>query len=346
MLSKIIEQEKIDHCAKWFDKAKRVVIVSHLSPDGDALGSSLGMLHVLHEMHKEVTVIVPNEYASFLSWMPAIKEVVLYNKYPDFSQQLIDAADVICCFDFNDLKRIGDLGKLVEASSARKLLVDHHLNPTDFCEIMISHPEISSTSELVFRLICRMGFYDLLSKEAAECIYTGMMTDMGSFTYNSNREDIYFIIGRLLKKGIDKDDIYRRVFNNYSENRIRLMGFMLYKKLKVYSDVHAALMTFSQEEQEQFNFIKGDAEGFVNLPLSVSGIRFSAFFREDKEQGMIKISLRSVGSFPCNQVAGTYFNGGGHLNASGGEFTGTLEEAVAQFEKALEAYTELLVAEE
>lgn len=275
--------------------------------------------------------------------MPGSKDILLYDRYKEFADKLIAEADVICCLDFNATSRIEAMADAVLASPARKILVDHHLNPEDFCRIIISHPEISSTSELVFRLICRMGYFSDITKEGAECIYTGMMTDTGGFTYNSNNREIYFIISELLSKGIDKDDIYRKVYNTYSESRLRLMGYVL-SQMKVYPDYHAALITLTKKEQNRFNYIRGDSEGFVNIPLSIKNVVFSCFLREDTEKPMIKVSLRSVGRFPCNQLAAEFFNGGGHLNASGGEFYGTLEEAKSVLELALEKFKPLLNA--
>ena len=271
------------------------------------------------------------------------KDILLYDRYKDFADKLIAEADVICCLDFNALKRIDDMADAVVASPARKIMIDHHLYPEDFCKIVMSYPKISSTSELIFRLICRMGYFSDITKEGAECIYTGMMTDTGGFTYNSNNREIYFIISELLSKGIDKDDIYRKVYNTYSESRLRLMGYVL-SNMTVYPDCNSALITLTKAEQSKFNYIKGDSEGFVNIPLSIKNVCFSCFLREDTEKPMIKISLRSVGTFPCNQLAAEFFNGGGHLNASGGEFFGTIEEAKAVFEKALEKYKPLLTA--
>ena len=343
MLTKIIEQSKIDHFAKWMERADKIVIVAHVSPDGDAVGASVGLWHFLNTQDKDVTVIVPNAFPDFLRWMPGSKDILLYDRYKEFADKLIAEADVICCLDFNATSRIDAMADAVLASPARKILVDHHLNPEDFCRIIISHPEISSTSELVFRLICRMGYFSDITKEGAECIYTGMMTDTGGFTYNSNNREIYFIISELLSKGIDKDDIYRKVYNTYSESRLRLMGYVL-SQMKVYPDYHAALITLTKKEQNRFNYIRGDSEGFVNIPLSIKNVVFSCFLREDTEKPMIKVSLRSVGRFPCNQLAAEFFNGGGHLNASGGEFYGTLEEAKSVLELALEKFKPLLNA--
>lgn len=343
MLSKIIRQADIDKVEKYIERADKIVIVSHVSPDGDALGSSLGLKHFLSGLGKNVYVIVPNAFPDFLRWMPGSKDVIRYDKYSEFADELIFSADVIFCLDFNALSRIDAMGNVVKESAGRKVMIDHHLDPEPFCRVTISHPEISSTSELVFRLICCLGCFEDISREAAECIYTGMMTDTGGFTYNSNNREIYFIIGELLSKGIDKDEIYRKVFNTYSEGRLRLMGYVLYEKMIVYPQFRSALISLTDAEQKKFQYVKGDTEGFVNMPLQMKGICFSVFFREDAEKHMIKVSLRSVGKFPCNKIATEYFNGGGHLNASGGEFYGTMEEAVEKFKMALVKYEDLLL---
>lgn len=343
MLSKVIAQTNIDHVEKWFEKADKIVIVSHVSPDGDAIGSSLGLYHFLSSHDKTVHVIVPNAFPDFLKWMPGAKEIIQYNRYKEFADKLIHEADVICCLDFNVLSRVDDMEEVLKASKARKLLVDHHLYPGDFAGITISHPQISSTSELVFRLICQLGNFTDISKDAAECIYTGMMTDTGAFTYNSNNREIYLIIGELLSKGIDKDEIYRKVFNTCTEDRLRLKGYVLYEKMQLFPQFKSALIALSRNEQKKFHYMKGDTEGLVNIPLSVKDICFSVFLREDTEKDMIKISLRSVGTFPCNKVAADFFNGGGHLNASGGEFYGTLDGAIDLFKQALIKYEDLLL---
>lgn len=344
MLTKVIEQAKIDRFARWMGHAERIVIVAHVAPDGDAIGSSLGLWHFLNSQDKVANVIVPNAFPDFLRWMPGSKDVLLYDRYKEFADKLIAEAEIICCLDFNALSRIDAMADAIKAAKGKKILVDHHLYPEDFCDITISHPNISSTSELVFRLICRMGYFNEITKEGAECIYTGMMTDTGGFTYNSNNREIYFIISELLSKGIDKDDIYRKVYNTYSESRLRLMGYVL-SNMQVYPDYHSALISLTKNEQGRFNYIRGDSEGFVNIPLSIKDVVFSCFLREDTEKPMIKVSLRSVGTFPCNQLAAEFFNGGGHLNASGGEFYGTLEEAKKVLERALEKFKPLLNAE-
>ena len=343
MLTKVIAQANVDHAEKWFEKAEKIVIVSHVSPDGDAIGSSLGLYHFLQTQEKTVNVIVPNQFPDFLKWMPGAKDVIIYDRYKDFADRLIREADVICCLDFNELKRIDTMEEAVRNASARKMLVDHHLNPGNFADITISHPDISSTSELVFRLICRLGNFDDITREGAECIYTGMMTDTGGFTYNSNNREIYYIISELLSKGIDKDQIYRNTFNTHTEGRLRLMGYVLYEKMEIYRDFNSALIWLTKEDQRKFQYKKGDTEGFVNLPLTMKGIRFSCFLREDTEKNMIKVSLRSVGDFPCNQVASEFFGGGGHLNASGGEVYDTMDKAIDLFKQALVKYEDQLL---
>ncbi|MDR2118241.1 MAG: bifunctional oligoribonuclease/PAP phosphatase NrnA [Tannerellaceae bacterium] len=336
MLKKIIPEEQIQKAKRYIEKGESFVIMGHVAPDGDALGASLGLFHYLQTCGKDkVSVVVPNSFPAYYRWMPGAKDIVNHERYPDFAEQLVREADVIFCLDFNAPQRVGKLaGALLEAKG-RKVMIDHHLHPAPFCKVTMSYPEMSSTSEMIFRFICRMGMYDSIDKPAAECIYTGMMTDTGGFTYNSNRPEIYVIVAELIKKGIDKDLIYRNVYQVYSESRLRLMGYVLYEKMKVYPDRRAALITLSQAELKRFRYTTGDTEGFVNLPLGIEGIIFSVFIREDLDH--IKVSLRSVGDFACNEFAATYFGGGGHKNASGGEFFGTLPQAVEVFEKALEA---------
>ncbi|MDH6309775.1 phosphoesterase RecJ-like protein [Dysgonomonas sp. PFB1-18] len=340
MISKIIASDKITAVEELLDKYEKIVIVTHVSPDGDAIGSSLGLYHYLSDSGNDVNVIVPNSFPDFLKWIPGAKDILDYEKYPEFAQKLINEAELIFCLDFNLPKRAYHLGPLIEAASAKKVMVDHHPEPADFCDVVISYPEISSTSELIFRLICRMGDFEVMSHESATAIYTGMMTDTGAFTYNSNNAEIYYIIGELLKKGINKDQIYSNVYHNYSEDRYRMLGYTLCEKMKIYPEYNSALIWLTNEEQSRYRVKKGDTEGFANLPLNIKGIIFSVFIREDND--FIKISFRSQGSFPSNKFAAQCYNGGGHLNASGGEFYGTMEEAIAIFENALPEFGDLL----
>ena len=339
-LTPLIGEKQLLHSQEQIEKAQKIVLVTHLSPDGDAMGSSLGLYHYLQDLGKEVRVVVPNAFPYFLKWMNGAKDIVVNTYIPTVAEAFIKNADLIFCLDFNTLKRIGALGELVEQSSAKKILIDHHLDPDEDFDVVISYPKISSTSEIVFRLITQLGDFERITSTVAECIYTGMMTDTGGFTYNSNDPEIFEIISMLLKKGVDRDHIYREVFNNYSEQRFRLLGFTLSQRMKIYPERKASLIYLSLEDQKQFNLTKGDTEGFVNYPLSIKGILFSVFIREDDE--LTKVSLRSQGDFPCNKFAADFFNGGGHLNASGGEFYGSVEDAISLFEEGLEKYADLL----
>jgi len=334
MLTKVIDSDKINKVKTYIRKGEKIVIISHEMPDGDAVGSSLGLYHYLMSFDKKsIKIVMPNIFPDFLKWMPGAIDIVIAEKYPDFARQLITDADVLFCLDFNGVRRVGKLASALAAADGRKVLIDHHLDPDNFSKIMISLLDMSSTSELVFRMICAMGDVDLIDKEAATCFYTGMMTDTGAFSYNSNNEGIYVIISQLLKKGIDKDDIYRKVYQVFSESRLRLMGYVLHEKLKTYPNLHTAMFSLSRKELNSFRYKCGDTENLVNLPLNIKGICFSAFFRE--ERNFIKVSLRSESDFPCNIFASKFFNGGGHKNASGGEFYGTMEDAIRTFEAGL-----------
>ncbi|QRX64975.1 DHH family phosphoesterase [Dysgonomonadaceae bacterium zrk40] len=322
------------------NEAEQIVITTHLSPDGDAIGSSLALYHFLKKQGKQARIIVPNSFPHFLKWMKGAGDISVAEYNPEAARHILFHADLIFSLDYNIHKRIGLMAPMLEASPATKILIDHHLLPGNGFDIVASHPDISSTSELIFRLLFQAGKYEVMSKTEAECIYCGMMTDTGGFTYNSSDPEIFEIISLLLRKEINKDAIYSKVFHNYSAERFRLLGFTLSKRMEVYPDLHAALIWLSKEDQAQFQFNKGDTEGFVNYPLSIRGIIFSTFIRED--EGLIKLSFRSQQSFPCNEFASDFFNGGGHLNASGGEFYGSLEMALQRFTEGLEKYEELL----
>lgn len=342
MLTKTINQNSADRFLKWIDMADKIVITTHVSPDGDAIGSALGLWHFLRARGKDVFVVVPNSFPDFFNWMPGISDIIVYDKNRDLADDMLAKADVICCLDYNLPSRTADMEQSLVASSARKILIDHHLHPSDFCNIVVSHPDMSSTCEVLFRFICALGAWGEVSSEIATCIYTGMMTDTGCFSYNSNNPEIFFIISQLLSRGIDKDKIYRQVFYTQSESRMRLIGYALSQKMSVLYDFASAVIILNRDELAKYSYSKGDTEGLVNEPLSIKGIKLSVFLREDAD--MIKVSSRSVGDFPCNEVMAKYFGGGGHLNAAGGEFYGTLEEAEETLKKALVDFQEKLLA--
>jgi bifunctional oligoribonuclease and PAP phosphatase NrnA len=313
-----------------------VAIISHQGPDGDALGSSLAMADFLADHGSTVQVLFPDSFPSFYNWLPGADKALIYDQNPEACQSFLKKADTVLCLDFNQLNRIGALNHLIENSTAKKLMFDHHPNPDKFADVSISYPQFASTSEIVFRFLLRTGGFDEMTLSCAECVYTGMMTDTGAFTYNSNNEEMYFIISELIHKGIDKDAIYNKVYNNYTADRMRLMGFILNNRMDVFPEYKTVLLNLSQNDLKDFDYRVGDTEGFVNLPLSISGIVFSVFVHEEKDK--IKLSFRSRGTFPANKIASELFNGGGHLNAAGGEYRGTLEEALNILKDALPKY--------
>lgn len=339
----LINDKQLFELMRIIQSSHHIVVCAHRGPDGDAVGSSLGWAEYLTNIGKDVSIVMPNPFPDFLRWLPASQTIRFYAKHETDASRIINQADLIFCLDFNGLERLQEMQAVVRQSRADKVIIDHHLNPDEsLAKMVISRPEACSTSELVFRLIHQLGGFEAMSKAGATCIYTGMMTDTGGFTYNSSRPEIYEIISLLLTKGIDKDKIYRNVFNVYSTDRMRLTGYILYEKLQFLANNHASLFTLTREEMKRFKFIRGDAEGLVNMPLQVKGMRLSISLREDTERDVIRISLRSVDDFPCNKMAEEFFNGGGHLNASGGELPFPLEEAVKTAQKAIEAYKHLL----
>ena len=259
-------------------------------------------------------------------------------------RQLTQDADLVCCMDFNTLSRSSEeIEQVLLQANTPLLLIDHHPSPSIPARLTLSYPAMSSTAEIVFRLIWQLGGYECMTRNMATAIYCGMMTDTGGFTFNSSRSEIFFIISQLIAKGIDKDKIYRNIYHVFSIDRLRLTGYVLFQKMKVLTPLRASYYTISREEQKRFHFIKGDAEGLVNLPLQIKGHRLSISMREDTEKdNLIWISLRSVDDFPCNKMAEEFFNGGGHKNASGGKLFCSLDEAEKIARKAIQAYAKML----
>lgn len=334
MKNTYLTPDEVQSARRLMASAERVVILTHMSPDGDALGSSLALRHYLLTLDKQVTNIVPNAFPSFLAWMPGADEVLVYEEESDTANARIEQADLIICTDFNEPKRIGPVGDKLLASPARKMMVDHHLHPADFADVTISYPDSPSASQLVYELL------EDVPHESAVCVYTGMMTDTGNFSFNSNHPDIYETIAELVARGVDKDAIYNRVFNTYSEDRMRLMGYCLSEKMQVFPEHHTALIFLTREELNRYHFQPGDAEGLVNLPLQIADVYYSCFMREETNlaSNKVKISLRSQGDRPVNVLAHDVFDGGGHANASGGSFYGSVYTAKSAFLKAYKQY--------
>ncbi len=336
MLSKIIDEKLIRQLELIIGRSSKIVLVVHENPDGDAIGSLLGMYHFLKSQGKEVRPMIPNDAPANLQWLPGFDNVVVFNKNAGRGCQLLYSADLILMMDLNTLDRTGRMADAIRHSAGVKCLIDHHIHPQVEASVVISHPEIASTCELVFRYVCRTEKLDELSREAATCIYTGMMTDTGNFSYNSCQKEIYLIIYSLLEKGIDKDWIYRKVNCENTLNRMRMKGYVLSEGMEMLPEYKTVIIRMPKSKLDEFDSQPGDTDGLVNMPLDIQGVVFSAFLREESD--IIRLSFRSTGNFPVNRIAAEHFEGGGHLNAAGGRFRGSLEEARALLLKVLPSY--------
>ena len=367
---------QVEHAIRCIADARSIAIITHQNPDGDAMGSSLAMRHFLLSLGKQnVTNIVPTSFPDFLAWLPGTDSIIQSEQQPDVAAAVLREADLVICTDLAEAGRVAALSEVLAERFGRNdqslLIIDHHLSSAcaEHPE-QIAYPDSASASELVFRLAWQFvrlhrtivggkteenrGFTDIsfekiLTSDFATCIYTGMMTDTGNFSYNSCEPEMYNIVAILLTTGINKDAIYDRVFNAYSADRVRLIGYCLYHKMKLFPEFHTALITLNRREMYRFNAKSGDMEGIVNMPLQIKDIYYSVFMREDKipphqqsEAGgakvKAKISFRSQGDRPVNKMAREVFHGGGHMNASGGEYFGSVDEAAQKFIETMPKY--------
>jgi phosphoesterase RecJ-like protein len=319
---------------KLLKNSKKITIVTHWSPDGDAMGSSLALYHYLLKSGKIAQVIVPNSYPEFLHWLPANNKVLNFEKDPKAVSKAIDASDAIFTLDFNSFKRLEDLGKLLENSKAPKVLIDHHQQPESYPSYYFYDTQACSTCELIYDFIVGLGDKKLIDKKIAACLYTGLLTDTGSFRYPSVNSNTHFIVSELIKTGISPSDIYSAVYDNYSLNRLKLLGYALNEKLRMVEGYPVAYFVLSEKELLRFNYRKGDTEGLVNFPFSIKGIKVCALFNETEDE-IIKVSLRSKGKLDMNKFARNFFEGGGHINAAGGKSKIGLPETEAKFVEAI-----------
>ena len=342
-MEKILSQEKLKELKTLLADCTKVVISAHLNPDGDAIGSSLAMANYLRRKGKQVTVIMPNIFPDFLKWMPGADSILVYTRQQGRAKTAVGQADLIIICDLNQPSRLSGLEEAVMASQAPRILIDHHLDPAYFCQLTVSEPDMCATGEVICHLLHQLGELGSISQDEAVCLYAAMMCDTGAFSFNSNRPVIFECISQLLARGIDKDQIYRNVFYTASEGRLRLQGYLLYVNMKVLHNLHTTIITLTNEERRRFNVKNGDTEGIVNIPLQMQGMKLSIFIKEDTEHpGNMRLSLRSVDDFPCDQMASRFFNGGGHKNASGGKLVCTMQEACETVEKAIETFSEML----
>jgi phosphoesterase RecJ-like protein len=316
-----------------FSSSENILIICHINPDGDSVGAQLAMYHYFKSVNKNVSLLAPNNLQEFLKWMDGADQINIFIKDRKKGRQLIESADLIIMLDFNQPGRLGEAEEAVVASKARKVIIDHHLDPENFADLIISDPAKCSTSELVHEIVCDVNGAKFMNRSYAESLYVGIITDTGNFEHGAYSSKTFRIVADLLDTGIIKERIINLIYNNFSSDRLRLQGFALNQRMVVLPEFRTAYIFLSKEDLKTYKHVKGDTEGFVNMPLSIKGINFAALFIE--KDSFIKLSFRSKGQFPSNEFASLYFSGGGHLNASGGEYTDTLENTIAYFLEVL-----------
>ncbi len=320
-------------------KAEEIILVGHVNPDGDSIGSLMGMKGYLETIGKKVTPIVPSPYPEFLGFLDMEKEVLTYSEMPHAIEEKVKGAQLIICLDFNSLKRIDALGQVIAEAAAPKALIDHHPQPDTLFNYVYSYPHMSSACELTYWII--KDLVEILGSNMPMCsciaLYTGMMTDTNNFN-NSVLPSTFRMAGELMEAGVDKEWVQKMVFGGYSAERMRLMGYMLHENMKLIPQYNAAVMVLTKAIKEKYNFSDGDSEGFVNLALNIKSVRVSALFTEDN--GFLRVSLRSKDDFSVNRLSRAYFNGGGHERAAGGRLYIPVGEVEDYFIKSLEEFIE------
>lgn len=336
-----MKKQDISTLKELLSTPKHIVIVPHKNPDGDAIGSSLGLSLYLKKQNHTVSIIAPNDYPEFLKWMPEEASIMKYESQREDSKRLLESSDMIFTLDFNALHRTGDMEMHLQESKAVKIMIDHHQQPDDYARFMYSDTSMSSTCEMVFNFIEMLGDDDLIKSDIATCLYAGIMTDTGSFRFPSTTSKTHHVIAHLLDKGAKNAAIHNAIYDTNSPQRLQLLGCAL-KNLKVLPEFKTAYITLSQKELDSYNFRKGDTEGFVNYGLSIENVIFAAIFIEHKQEGITKISLRSKGDFSVNEFARAHFDGGGHTNAAGGKCDLNLKDTVDKFITILPHYKNAL----
>lgn len=321
--------------AELLVEPKKIAIIPHRSPDGDAMGSTLGLSHFLKKINHKPVVISPNDYPGFLAWLPGAEEVVVYEGNQSKAQKLLQEADLVFTLDFNALHRTGEMEHALAKLKVPFVMIDHHELPDSYARFRFSDTAYGSTCEMVYHFICDLGKKELIDKTMATCLYTGIMTDSGQFRYPKTTGTTHRIVAEFIDLGVENSKIPSLIFDNNSFDRMKLLGRAL-DNMKVFPEFKTAYTYLKQRDLDEFNYVKGDTEGMVNYGLGIKGINFAAIFIEHKDENIIKISLRSQGDFDVNLVARKHFNGGGHINAAGGKWTDTLETAIQKFETVLQ----------
>ncbi len=321
-------------------QSKQVLITAHRSPDGDAIGSSLGMYHFLKQLGVNVKVMVPDDYPEFLQWMPGNDQVMIFDRDPELAKATIEASDLIFALDYNILNRTGSMTESLEQSEAPFILIDHHQQPGGFPEIAFSDTSACSTAQMVFDFIDFSGNSNLVNAELGTCLYCGIMTDTGSFRFPSVSARTHYIAAKLIEAGVDHAEIHRKVYDTNLLDRLRLIGYALKDKLEVMPEFHTAIISLTEEELTRFNYRPGDTESLVNQALSIHGVNFAIFVREGTN--VVKMSFRSQGTFNVNEFARSHFKGGGHTNAAGGVSYDKVDVTLDKLKKLLPFYREAL----
>ncbi len=320
--------------------APAIVITTHHKPDADALGSSLGLYHFLKAMGVSSTVVSPTDYGDFLKWMPEENTVVNFEADETRATELVNNADFVFCLDFSALKRINRMGEIVAASKARKVMIDHHLEPEDFADFRLWTTKTSSTCELIYDFIVLLNETDKLNADIGSCLYAGIMTDTGNFRHNTTFPSTHKAVAVLLENGANPNAIVEAIYDNYSESRMRFIGYCLNDKMQILHEYNTALICVTAEELKRYNVITGDSEGLVNYGLGIKGIKLSVLIID--RTVLRKMSFRAKGNFPANEFARKYFNGGGHFSAAGGESNESIEAVEAKFKEVIKEYKSIL----
>ncbi len=336
-----MSSQDISEIKELLSSPKKIVIIPHKNPDGDAIGSTLGLLHYLLKLNHNAVVIAPNDFPDFLKWIPKQDTILKYETQQNESDALINEADIMFTLDFNAFHRTGNMETILTKSNAVKIMIDHHQQPDNYAKYMFSDVTMSSTCEMVYHFLDKLDALDSIDKNLATCLYVGIMTDTGSFRFRSTTSTTHTIIANLIDKGANNTQIHNNVYDTNSYNRLQLLGCAL-NNLKIIPESRTAYITLSQNELQKLDYKKGDTEGFVNYALSLNNVVFAAIFIEDKQNKIIKISLRSKGDFSVNELSRTHFEGGGHTNAAGGKSDLTLSETVDKFISILPQYNKVL----
>lgn len=335
-----MEENQISEAGNLLQESKKIAIIPHRNPDGDAMGSTLALYHYLKKLNHQPVVISPNEYPDFLAWLPGAANVLIYERDKTGTKKILEEAELIFTLDFNALHRTGEMENVLNTLRAPFIMIDHHQAPDSYAKVTFSDTNYGSTCEMVYDFIAAVSDVKLIDKTIATCIYTGILTDSGSFKFPKTTGKTHRTVAHLIDLGVENSEIYNLLYNNNSYESLQLLGRAL-QNMRIIKEHNTSYITLKQEELDRFHYKKGDTEGIVNYGLSIKDVIFTAIFIENKEEGIIKISLRSIGDFDVNQLSREHFNGGGHINAAGGKSLLSIEETINQFENIVKNHPKL-----